>query len=161
MSWNFISYRREDSIAYAGRLYDRLTAQFGTDRVFMDVDKLDFGVDFVDAIQQTVASCDVLLAVIGKQWLEARDEGGRRRLDTPEDFVRIEIASALERGVRVSPVLVGGARMPGSVDLPESLTKLARRNALDMDVLQSVRSGLVGFDVHATKAASAVQRTAF
>jgi hypothetical protein len=132
MSGIFISYRREDSIAHAGRLYDRLSTHFGRDGVFMDIDTIDLGVDFVDALMQTVASCDVLIAVIGKQWLNARDEEGRRRLDNPEDFVRVEISAALERGVRVIPVLVGGSRMPQSADLPDQLAKLARRNALDI-----------------------------
>ncbi len=128
----FISYRREDSIAHTGRLYDRLVVRFGAERVFMDIDTLDFGVDFVDAIQQTVASCDVLIAVIGRQWLDSKDDTGRRRLDNPEDFVRVEIEAALERDVRVIPILVGGARMPHSSDLPDAINKLARRNALDI-----------------------------
>jgi hypothetical protein len=139
----FISYRREDSIAHAGRLYDRLSAHFGKERVFIDLDTIDFGVDFVAALQQSVASCDVLIAVIGKQWLDVKDEEGRRRLDNPEDFVRIEIRAALDRDIRVIPVLVGGSRIPRSIDLPDPIAKLARRNALDISDLhfdQSVGS---------------------
>ena len=101
-------------------------------RVFKDVDSIELGDDFVAAITAAVESCAVLLAVIGVRWLEATDEYGQRRLDDPEDFVRLEIEAALERGVRVIPVLVEGARMPGSVQLPASLAKLARRQALEL-----------------------------
>ncbi|MGC2577178.1 MAG: toll/interleukin-1 receptor domain-containing protein, partial [Terrimicrobiaceae bacterium] len=108
----FINYRRDDSSASAGRIYDRLNSHFASNHILMDVDNLDPGVDFVDAIEESVGSCDVLIAVIGKHWLISSDEEGRRRLDNPEDFVRIEIATALKRGVRVIPVLVDGALMP-------------------------------------------------
>jgi hypothetical protein len=151
----FISYRREDSIAHAGRLYDRLSAHFGSDRVFMDIDTIDLGVDFVAALQASVTSCDVLIAVIGKQWLDVKDEEGRRRLDNPEDFVRIEIGAALDRDVRVIPVLVGGSRMPRSIDLPGPITKLARRNALDIPDLhfgQSVGRLIVSLERVLTEA---------
>lgn len=128
----FISYRREDASAYAGRLFDRLSAQYGRDRIFMDVDSLEPGADFGEAIEQTVGSCDVLIAVIGRQWLDAKDAGGARRLENPEDFVRLEVASALARKIRVIPLLVGTARMPRSDDLPEPLKSLARRNAFEV-----------------------------
>jgi len=129
----FISYRREDSVAYAGRLYDRLNAHFGAEhQVFMDVDTIDPGVDFVEKIEQTVGSCDVLIAVIGKLWLTVVDEQGRVRLQNPEDFVRLEIQTALDRKIRVIPALVGGARMPRSQDLPSELAALARRNAFQI-----------------------------
>jgi TIR domain len=127
----FISYRREDSSAYAGRLYDHLVEHFGKDRVFMDVDSLEPGVDFVEVLQNTVGCCDVLIAVIGKQWLTTADAEGRR-LDHPEDFVRVEISTALSRNVRVIPALVAGAHMPASHDLPEALAPLARRNAVEI-----------------------------
>jgi hypothetical protein len=127
----FISYRREDSSAYAGRLYDHLIEQFGKHRVFMDVDSLEPGVDFVEVLQNTVSSCDVLIVVIGKHWLTAADADGRR-LDHPEDFVRVEISTALSRNVRVIPALVGGALMPNSHDLPEALATLAHRNAVEI-----------------------------
>jgi TPR repeat protein len=143
MAGVFISYRREDSIAYAGRLYDRLQAHFGDEQVFMDIDTLQPGEDFVEAIQKTVASCDALVVVIGKHWLTAQDEKGQRRLDNPDDFVHIEIAAALERGIRVIPALVGGAQMPQSSNLPDALKKLTRRNAIplpDIGFQQSVTS---------------------
>ncbi|HEU4679086.1 MAG TPA: toll/interleukin-1 receptor domain-containing protein, partial [Terrimicrobiaceae bacterium] len=128
----FISYRRDDSAAFAGRMYDRLESHLGPNRIFMDVDTIDLGVDFVDAIEKSVGSCDALIAVIGKNWLISADKEGRRRLDNPEDFVRLEIATALRRGVRVIPVLVDGATLPRSTDLPEDLRYLARRQALEI-----------------------------
>jgi hypothetical protein len=128
----FISYRRQESSGPAGRLYDRLAARFGDDRVFMDVDTIALGVDFAEVISQAVSSCEVLLAVIGPRWLAATDEDGRRRLDDPDDLVRLEIAAALERDIRVIPVLVEGAQMPRRQQLPEALVGLARRNALSV-----------------------------
>jgi len=127
----FISYRREDSIAYAGRIFDRLSSQFGVGNVFMDVDALEPGVDFVEVLQGALESCDVLLAVIGRTWLTATDPAGRPRLSDPDDFVAREVAAALERpDIRVIPVLVGGARMPQSAELPDRLSGLTRRQAL-------------------------------
>ena len=128
----FINYRRDDSSSAAGRIYDRLDSHFSSNHVFIDVDNLDLGVDFVEAIENSVGSCDVLIAVIGKHWLMSSDEEGRRRLDNPEDFVRIEIATALKRGVIVIPLLVDGAMMPRSRDLPDDLKPLVRRNALEV-----------------------------
>jgi hypothetical protein len=128
----FISYRRQESSGLAGRLYDRLAARFGDDQVFMDVDTIALGVDFAEVISQAVSSCEVLVAVIGPRWLTATDEDGRRRLDDPDDFVRLEIAAALERDIRVIPILVEGAQMPRRQQLPEALAGLARRNALSV-----------------------------
>ena len=128
----FISYRRDDSAPYAGRLYDHLAARFGAECLFMDIDTIRPGDDFVQAISDRVASCDVLIALIGKQWLNITDADGRRRLDNPNDFVRIEISSALARNVRVIPALVDGARMPSSHDLPDDLAPLSRRNAIEI-----------------------------
>jgi hypothetical protein len=128
----FISYRRADSAYPAGWLSERLVEHFGRDQVFKDVDSLEPGDDFADAITGAVGSCAALIAVIGEQWLALCDERGRRQLDNPEDFVRLEIETALDRGVRVIPVLVNGASMPRSVDLPPSLQKLARRQAVEL-----------------------------
>src|SRR5262245_11304598 len=114
----FISYRREDTSTHAGLLYDHLKSHFGKDQVFMEVDTIEPGSDFVDVLQKTVASCDVVIAVIGQKWLTVKDEDGQPRLTNPEDFVRLEIGAALEREVRVIPVLVGGARMPRSNEVP-------------------------------------------
>ena len=127
----FISYRREDSSAYAGRLYDHLVNHFGEGSVFMDIDSIQPGEDYLEVIQNTVSSCDVLIAVIGKQWLVATDADGRR-LDHPEDLVRVEVATALSRNIRVIPLLVAGAQMPAIRELPEPLLPLARRNAVEI-----------------------------
>ena len=127
----FISYRREDTAGYAGRLYDRLAAHFGPDRVFMDVEGIEPGVDFVDALERAVGSCEVLIVLIGKDWLVA-DGAGKRRLDDPGDFVRIETAAALARNIRVVPVLVDDAEMPRANQLPADLALLARRQALEL-----------------------------
>src|SRR6185369_9371840 len=126
----FVSYRRHETSHLAGRLYDRLAGRFGKDQVFIDVDAIEPGVDFAEEISRAVATCKVLLAVIGPTWLTTTDEQGRRRLDDPGDIVRLEIEAALARGVRVIPILVEGAVMPGRQDLPESLAGLPRCNAL-------------------------------
>lgn len=132
MSIIFISYRRDDSAPYAGRLYDRLAAQFGAAQVFMDIDQIEPGEDFVEVIQRKVGACETAVVLIGKAWLGIADATGRRRLDDPEDFVRLEVAAALERGVRVVPVLVGGASMPRAEQLPAVLAPLSRRNAVEI-----------------------------
>jgi len=128
----FISYRREDSSAYAGRLYDRLSTHFGKDNVFMDVDSIELGFDFIEVLERTISTCDAVVVVIGKQWLTVTDSDGQRRLDDPEDLVRVEVAAALERKVRVVPALVAGARMPRSQELPQAIALLSRRNALEI-----------------------------
>ncbi len=127
----FISYRQEDSAGHSGRLFDVLGDRF-PDRLFMDVDTLEPGVDFVDAIKKAVGSCEVLIVVIGQKWLTVADAAGQRRLDDPGDFVRQEVESALGRDIRVIPVLVQGAAMPQADELPSSLARLARRNAIGL-----------------------------
>jgi TIR domain len=126
----FVSYRREDSRHVAGRLFDHLAERFGTDNVFMDVDSIEPGLDFGIAIERAVAECDVLLALIGQAWLSTVDEQGRRRLDDPDDLVVLEVRSALDRDIRVIPVLIDGAMAPRRSELPEVLAPLARRNAV-------------------------------
>ena len=128
----FISYRRSDTEGQAGRLFDDLKQHFGEDAVFMDVAGLEAGRDFRRAIDSQVASCGVLLAIIGKQWLTATDERGVRRLDDPMDFVRLETASALKRDIPVVPVLVQGARMPHADELPDNLKDLSYRNGVEL-----------------------------
>jgi hypothetical protein len=125
----FVSYRRQESSAVAGRLAERLAERFGANRVFIDVHTIEPGVDFTEAIAHAVETCEVLLTVIGPSWLTATDEQGRRRLDDPDDVVRLEIEAALTRNVRVIPILVENAEMPKAQDLPKSLAGLARRNA--------------------------------
>lgn len=128
----FISYRREDSAGYAGRLSDRLVTEFGFEQVFFDIDTILAGDDFVEVLTEKVESCDVLFAVIGKSWLTIADAAGQPRIQNPEDFVAIEIGAALKWKVRVIPILVGGGRMPMSSELPEALTPLARRQAHEL-----------------------------
>lgn len=133
MSGIFISYRRNDSAGYAGRLYDELARRFGKTRVFMDIDTLQAGLDFDHALDQAVTTSDVLLALIGPGWLRAVDAEGNRRLDDPDDLVRLEIATALGRDdIRVIPVLVGNASMPRAEALLDDLKPLARRHAFEI-----------------------------
>jgi len=141
----FISYRRDDSAADSGRIYDRLEPKFGRNNVFKDVDTILLGVDFRHVLTDEVAKCDVMLVIIGRQWVNMADESGQRRLDNPNDFVRIEIEAALARDIPVIPLLVEGAQMPQESDLPHSLALLAYRNGIairsdpyfhrDMDLL--------------------------
>jgi hypothetical protein len=128
----FICYRREDTSGYAGRLYDRLRSRFGEHDVFMDIDDIDPGADYGEIIDRVSRSIDFLVVLIGPHWLLARDQAGNRRLDEPDDFVRLEISAALERGVLVIPVLVQGAVMPSAAELPMPLARLARRNAIEL-----------------------------
>ena len=128
----FMSYRREDTAYPAGWLYDRLTGHFARGQVFKDIDSIELGDNFVEVITTAVGTCDVLLALIGDRWLTVTGQDGRRRLDNPDNFVRLEIEAALARDVRVIPILVEGARMPRAHELPASLAKLTRRQALEL-----------------------------
>ncbi len=128
----FISYRRDDSAAHAGRLADHLRERFGDDHVFIDVESIDPGVDFPTAIGNALAQTHFLIAVIGPRWVTAAHQDGRRRLDDDRDYVRLELVTGMERKIRVTPVLVHGARMPGEEDLPKPLAPLARCNAVTL-----------------------------
>jgi hypothetical protein len=127
----FISYRREDTAGYAGRIHEELEGRLGPEQVFRDVDTLRAGQDFEQAIRERLQHCQACLVLIGPHWLRSQTEAGVRRLDQPGDYVSMEIAAALARpGVLVIPVLVGGAKMPASADLPEVIRPLARRHAM-------------------------------
>ena len=129
----FISYRREDSRGSAGRIYDRLVRRLGRDAIFFDVDsKIPPGMDFFEILTERVSASHALVAIIGAGWSSSLDRDSRRRIDNPNDPVRIEIETALERGIRVIPVLVDGATMPRPEDLPDSLKKLARRQGIEV-----------------------------
>ncbi|MET0811186.1 MAG: toll/interleukin-1 receptor domain-containing protein [Thermoleophilaceae bacterium] len=121
----FISYRRTDAAGHAGRLYDQLANRFGAANIFKDLDSMEPGADFAEVIEDTVARCDALIAVIGSDWLSSR-------LEDPDDWVRLEIANALARKVRVIPVLVEGAKMPAPSELPDDSSALTRRHAVDL-----------------------------
>jgi hypothetical protein len=127
----FISYRRDDSAGFARAVHDQLALRFPGRRVFMDVEAIEPGLAFDEVIQRAVGECAVLLVMIGRRWLE-RQADGQPRLFEPTDFVRLEIASALGRDVRVMPVLLDGAAMPSESELPETLKPLARRNAIEI-----------------------------
>jgi hypothetical protein len=123
----FLSYRRDDTSGHAGRLYDALSRRLGRGSVFHDVDAIDPGADFGDAIVRTLQDCDAVLAVIGPAWMGARTPAGVRRLDETGDYVRLEFSTALAAEARVIPVLVAGANLPSSTDLPDELRALAGR----------------------------------
>jgi hypothetical protein len=126
----FISYRRAETAYPTGWLYERLANHFGREDIVRDLDSIAPGDDFVEVIDQYVRSCDVMLVVIGTRWISITDDDGRRRLDDSADFVRREIEAALQRGIRVIPILVDGAPMPRSEQLPPSLVTLSRRQAV-------------------------------
>lgn len=128
----FISYRRDDASAYAGRLYDSIAVPLGEENVFMDVDAIHPGSDFYEAIDEAISSCDVVIALIGRQWLWATDANGQRRLDDPEDVLRIELERALAHGLVIIPARVQDAELPSPEDLPDSLAPLARRQAIEL-----------------------------
>ena len=147
----FISYRRDNSPNAAGRIYDRLRSRLGSERVFFDIDSIRLGADFVEVLSSSVGKCDALVVVIGRNWASSASNKNRRRLEDPNDFVRLEIEAALERGVPVIPVLVDEAEMPRTEDLPDGLKKLTRRNGIqisharfdsDVDRLTSALSSL-------------------
>ena len=133
MSSIFISYRRVGAVVHARALFERLRREFGANEVFIDLEGVDYGLDFVDILNEQLNGCQVMLAIIDPQWATATDRQGRRRIDREYDYVRTEIVTALSRGIRTVPVLIDGAEMPDPSDLPEPLRPLTRRNALILD----------------------------
>ena len=157
MSGIFLSYRRDDASGWAGRLYEHLVRDWGIEHVFMDIDTIAPGEDFRKAIARTMETCDVVMVVIGPNWIDARDQAGRRRLEQESDTHRAEVVAALSADVRVVPVLVGGAAMPALNQLPGPMQELVYRNAAivedrrfasDVDALQRTLRGLTAPDVH-------------
>src|SRR5262249_54634250 len=132
MAGVFISYRREDSADTARRIFDGLAARLGADRVFIDAVTLEPGQDFAAAIQEKIGFCDAVIAVIGPRWLTCTGPDGRRRLDDADDWVRLEIASALSQDVKVIPALVDGADLPDVRHLPPPLKDLTNHQAIDL-----------------------------
>jgi TIR domain-containing protein len=132
MATIFMSYRRSDTAGHGGRLADSLRAHYGQGSLFMDVDTIRPGNDFITEIQHAVSRCDVLLVLIGHQWTTSSNSAGQRRLDDPEDYIRLEVMTGLESGLTVIPVLVEGAKMPTPRELPAALAGLARRSAIEL-----------------------------
>jgi hypothetical protein len=128
----FLCYRRDDTPGYAGWLWESLTEQFGPRKVFRDIDEIEPGMNFVEAINSAMAACLACLVLIGPRWLAIADQSGRARIDLDDDYVRLEVEAALSSNIRVIPVLVQGAEMPVTADLPTSLKPLALRNAFDL-----------------------------
>src|SRR6266567_3635606 len=145
-----ISYRREDSLPVAGRLYDRLLAEFSKGNVFMDFDSIPYGVDFREHIKHMIEHSKVLVAIIGSDWV-GRRRHGNRRIDDSGDFVRLEIAYALERNLPIIPILISNTQMPRAGELPKDIEGLAFRNALNLD------SG-IDFHHHAEKLVTAINQ---
>ncbi len=154
----FINYRRGDDPGFAQALFGRLEQAFGHDRLFMDVDSIEPGFDFVQVLKEQVDQCDILISIIGHGWVDALDEQGARRLCNPNDFVRIEIKSALASGKRVIPVLVGQANMPRAEQVPDTLKPLVRRNAVRL-THERFRSDTQGLIAALQRALSSVQAT--
>lgn len=155
----FISYRRGDSEGQARALFNELADLIGRDSVFMDVDSIALGRDFRQILQERLGSSDLMLALIGPDWLDIRDASGNRRLESAADFVRQEIAAALRRNIPVTPVLVRGAQMPAPERLPDDLKDLAYRNGFELshtrwesDVREMIkRLGLAKGDVQESR----------
>ena len=129
----FISYRRQDSPGHVRAVHDRLRQHFHPDQVFMDVEDIPLGTDFVTVLDKNLRDCVAMIVMIGPDWLNMRGANGKRRLDNENDFVRLEISQALRRNITVIPILVDGAMMPTEAELPEVLKPLARRQALELD----------------------------
>jgi len=148
----FVSYRRSDSSDVTGRIFDHLKTEFGENNLFRDVDSILKGEDFRKAIWNAIGQCKVLVVVIGQDWLAVSEETGRRRIDDPNDYVHLEISTALARGIPVIPVVVDNTRMPKAVELPPPLAELAFRNAAsvraDPDFQHDIRSLCADIRVH-------------
>ena len=129
----FVCYRREDTQDAAGRLHDRLVDAYGPERVFMDIDSVPLGIDFVEHVAEQIGKCSAVIVMIGKQWHTIKDKKRRRRLDKEDDLVRAEIRAALQKKIPVIPVTVQNAAMPQAEDLPDDIRLLARRNGIQLD----------------------------
>jgi hypothetical protein len=129
----FLSYRRDDSSGHAGRLNDALVQRFGPESVFQDVAAIGPGQDFTDSIQRALEDCDAALVVIGPNWLAAGGSADQSRLEDPDDYVRLELTTALSRDIPVVPVLVEGANLPTATQLPDVIAPIAQRQAVVLD----------------------------
>ena len=129
----FISYRRDDSKWSARALHEHLVSHFGVARIFIDVDGILPAQDFAQEIEKQIVSSEVLLVIIGPLWISLTDDQGKRRLDNPQDYVRMEIRTALLRKVQLMPILVDGATVPKVHELPDDIKPLVQRNALEIN----------------------------
>ncbi len=129
----FINYRRADSKLVAQLIFNQLLQRFSRDQVFKDFNTISPGDDYTVSIDKALHGCDVLLVIIGQQWLDIKDESGRRRLDDPADYVRVEIAKALSRNIKVIPVMLDDVTMPQPEQLPEDIRSLTRRQLVEID----------------------------
>jgi hypothetical protein len=127
----FVNYRRDDSSGYANSIYQSLVVRFGADQVFMDVDTIAPGENFDQRIDQTLSTCDIVVAVIGREWLTASDGRGPR-LASPDDYVRLELERAIARNIPLVPTLVHGATLPQAEELPQPLRPLVKRHAIEL-----------------------------
>jgi len=150
-----ISYRRSDTAAMSGRVFDRLAAHYGRHNVFMDIDNIPIGSDFRAHIGETLRRTDVVLAVVGAAWLGAQDDG-KPRIHEENDPVRVEIETALARGAPVIPVLVDGAKMPDAASLPQSFGSFAFLNAAEVATGRDF-DGQIGRLIAAIDSAAAVE----
>jgi hypothetical protein len=132
----FISYRRDDSLPWTGRLHDHFARHFGAEHVFVDIDSIEPGDDFSDVVRTRIEECDVFVPVIGRSWMTVADASGNRRLDDRDDYVRMEVSTALSLRKRIVPVIVGGAKMPEKRDLPGDIAALATKNGFAVDDLR-------------------------
>jgi hypothetical protein len=157
----FLSYRREDTQGWAGRIHDRLTSELGVDHVFMDVATIEPGQEFSEVITDSISECSTLIAVLGPRWSACVNSRGCRRLDDPNDFIRREIAVAFEHNVQVVPVLVDGTTMPTAEELPAELAKLPHLQALEVNAshFDADMSRLI--DAITPKAKAGLARAAF
>jgi hypothetical protein len=157
MAQIFVSYRRGPTGYVATLLADEIKAQFGANAVFMDIDNIPFGVDFRDHIGAAISECQVVLVLIGDDWLTSKLPDGSRRIDAPDDFVRVEIEAALQRGIPVVPILTNAARVPTESELPPSIRPLAFRNAAELRSGRDLKAQLQALIRHLSSMRSTVK----
>ena len=129
----FICYRRENSSWVAGRIYDRLSQKFGRDVIFKDIDSIPLGINFKQHIESVVQQCSVVLVIVYHRWMGESAESGKSRIDDPNDFVRIEIESALSREIPIIPLFIEDAVIPSENDLPETMKGLVARHGMKVN----------------------------
>ena len=127
-----ISYRRDEALSITSRIYEHFVAKFSNDRVFRDIDSIPLGIKYRDYIEKVVSTCAVVLVVIGPKWLTMEDKQGNRKLDKPDDLLRLEVSFALAKGISVIPLLVAGATMPSRALLPDDIQEMVEHNGMNI-----------------------------